>query len=155
MNNNLAIQLIIRSLNFFAIAFPLFCCLETLIIVGYMNIANNFKLVFKTTLITNAITSILSIFLIVLADIVLFYVSQKIARYYGSTGFLPYYRLFVVVCIYSLTVLTEWMCMRKLLARLKLSPRKLLTSSCIANQGKLILIKLDKRIMDVKNSIGN
>ena len=133
MSDNLAIQLIMRSLFFFAIAFPLFCCLETLIIVGYMNIANNFKLVFKTAMVTNAITSILSIFLIILADVVLFYVSHKLAVYYGSTGFLPYYRLFVVVCIYSLTVLTEWICMRKLLARLKLNPKKLLTSSCIAN----------------------
>ena len=134
MSDNLAIQLIMRSLFFFAIAFPLFCCLETLIIVGYMNIANNFKLVFKTAMVTNVITSILSIFLIVLADIILFLVSRKIALYYyNPTDFLTYYRLFVVVCIYSLTVLIEWICMRKLLDRLKLSQRKLLTSSCIAN----------------------
>ena len=133
MSNNLAIQLIIRSLFFFIIIFPLFCWLETLIIVGYMKIANNFKLVFKTAMITNAISSVLSIFLIVLADVILFYVARKIARYFNPTDFLLYYRLFVVVCIYSLTVLIEWICMRKLLDRLKLSPRKLLTSSCIAN----------------------
>ena len=139
MSNNLAIQLIIRSLIFFLIIFPLFCCLETLIIVGYMNIANNFKLVFKTATIANAITSILSIFLIVLADVILFYVAQRIARYFNPTDILLYYRLFVVICVYSLTVLTEWICMRKLLDRLKLSPKKLLTSSFIANVASYVI----------------
>ena len=41
MSISLPIQLIMRSLSFFAIVLPLFCLLETLIIVGYMNIANN------------------------------------------------------------------------------------------------------------------
>ena len=130
----MAIPIIIRALGFFLITFPMFCFLKTLVIVGYMNIANNFKFVLKTMVSINVISCILSIFLIILANVIVYRGSMIISRYYNPVTLLPYYNFVLVVCMYSLTVLLEWICMKKkMLDRLKLSPRKLLTGSFIAN----------------------
>lgn len=124
---------IIGAFVFFLILFPAFCCLKTLITVGYMNIANNFKFVLKTMAVTNAISCIFSIFAIILANVLLVRISIVIPQHYSILAILPYYRLVVVVCMYLLTVLLEWICIKKMLDRLKLSPKKLLTTSFISN----------------------
>ena len=128
MGINVVTPFITGALIFFLIMFPIFCLVKTLITVGYMNIANNFKFVLKTMVGINAISCIFSIFLMELANIILFKILQ-----HNSFAILPYYRSVVIVCMYLLTVLLEWVCMKKMLARLKLSPRKLLTSSFIGN----------------------
>ena len=133
MNINLAISILIRALVFFLIMFPMFCLIKTLVIVGYMNIANNFKFVLKNMVGINAISCIFSIFSIIVSNIILYHGSIIVSRYYSPIALLPYYRAIVVVCMYLLTVLLEWICLKKMLARLKLNPRKLLTSSCIGN----------------------
>lgn len=133
MNIHLALPFIIGAIVFFTIMFPMFCYLKTLITVGYMNIANNFKFVFKTMLGTNAISCIFSVISIILANLILVRISIEIPQHYSILTILPYYRAVVVVCMYLLTVLLEWVCMKKMLARLKLNPKKLLTSSFINN----------------------
>ena len=133
MGINVVTPFITGALIFFLIMFPIFCLLKTLITVGYMNVANNFKFVLKTMVGINAISSIFCIFLMELANIILYFGSRRISPYYSPVTLLLYYKLVVVVCIYLLTVLLEWIYVKKMLDRLKLSPRKLLTSSFIGN----------------------
>ena len=133
MSINFAIPIAIKALVFLLIMFPMFCILKTLIIVGYMNIPNNFKFVLKTMVGINAISCIFNFFLIILSNIIVYRGSIIISQHYSPIALLPYYRVVEVICMYSLTVLLEWVCMKKMFDRLKLSPKKLLTSSCIGN----------------------
>ena len=133
MNIQLAMSIVIRALVFLLIMFPMFCLVKTLITVGYMNIPNNFKFVLKTMVGINAISCIFNIFLIIVSNVILYHGSIIVSQYYSPIALLPYYRVVEVIFMYSLTVLLEWICMKKMLDRLKLSPKKLLTSSCIGN----------------------
>ena len=133
MNIHLAITIAIRALIFLITMFPIFCLFKTLVIVGYMNIPNNFKFVLKTMVGINAISCIFNIFLIILSNIIVYRGSIIVSQYYSPLALLPYYRVVEVICMYSLTVLLEWICLKKAFASLKVSPKKLLTSSFIGN----------------------
>lgn len=129
---NMMLPLFILSPFFFVLIFPIICLLESLTIVSYLKIHNDFERVFKSIISTNVISYIISISLIIIIEQISFVAGHEIS-YSETIAFLNDYRLLAVISLYFSSILTEWLCVEIFFREMKFNPRKLLTGVIMAN----------------------
>jgi len=129
---NMILPLFIISPFFFILAFPVICLLESFVIVEYLNIHHDFDRVFKSIVSTNAISSIISISLVIVIEQVSFVIGHEIS-YSETIYFLNNYKFFAVICLYFTTLLIECLCIQIFFREMKIDRQKILNSVVIAN----------------------
>lgn len=129
---NMMLPLFIISPFFFVFAFPVICLLESFVIVEYLDIHYDFNRVFRSIISTNAISSTISISLIIAVEQVSFAIGHEIS-YAETIYFLNNYRFFAVICLYFTTLLIECLCIQIFFREVKISHQKILNSVVVAN----------------------
>lgn len=128
--SNMLLPLFITSPFFFIIIFPIICFLEALVIAWYLNLtAGNIAL--NTAIGINAISSIISILFVIIAEEI-YYAIGRVSDF-DTIDFLNNYKFYSLVCLYLLTVFVEWKIIISLLNKKKISNRRLLICTLLAN----------------------
>lgn len=129
---NMMLPLFVISPFFFILIFPIICLIESVTIVEYLQIHYDFDRVLKSIISTNAISTIISVSIVIIIEQISFVAGHEIS-YPETIDFLNEYRVFAVICLYFTTLFIEYLCIQIFFREMKIKRQKLFNSIAIAN----------------------